>query len=114
MLHILWLIIKWILILLGIVLAFLILAVVCLLFCPVSYQGQARKETGVLCGQGKVSWLLGALSFHFGYDKEKGGSYSLKIFGINASAYGRLAKKLKRTKKTSPKRCWCYRGNESF
>ena len=45
MLHILWLILKFILILLGIVLGLILLAVLLLLFCPVRYRGiRGRKR----------------------------------------------------------------------
>ena len=46
MLHILWILIKFILIILGILLGLALLAVLLLLFCPVRYQARAVKETG--------------------------------------------------------------------
>ena len=44
MLHILWLILKFILILLGIVLGLLLLAILLILFCPVRYRASGTKE----------------------------------------------------------------------
>ena len=43
MLHILWLILKFILIILGILLGLLLLAVLLVLFCPVRYKASAVK-----------------------------------------------------------------------
>ena len=42
MLHILWLILKFILILLGIVLGLLLLAILLILFCPVRYRASGK------------------------------------------------------------------------
>ena len=46
MLHILWILIKFILIILEILLGLALLAVLLLLFCPVRYQARAVKEAG--------------------------------------------------------------------
>jgi len=46
MLHILWMIIKFILILIGIILGLLLLVLLLLLFCPVRYQAEGMKEAG--------------------------------------------------------------------
>ena len=46
MLHILWLILKFILIILGILLGLLLLAVLLVLFCPVRYKASAVKAEG--------------------------------------------------------------------
>lgn len=65
MLHILWVIIRFILILLGIILGLLLLAVLLLLFCPVRYRGAVSleeedwKEAELIAG---VSWLFHAVS----------------------------------------------------
>ena len=45
MLHILWMLIKLILILLGTVLGLAVLVLLLLLFCPVRYSAEALKET---------------------------------------------------------------------
>ena len=44
MLHILWLILKFILIVLGVLLGLLLLAVLLLLFCPVRYRAEIKKK----------------------------------------------------------------------
>ena len=44
MLHILWLIIKWILILLGILIGLIFLILLLLLFCPIRYRGNLKKD----------------------------------------------------------------------
>lgn len=65
MLHILWLILKFILILLGILLGLVLLAVLLLLFCPVRYRASAVKEEGgwkQVQGSGTVSWLFRGIS----------------------------------------------------
>ena len=48
MLHILWMLVKIILILLGIVLGLVVLALLLLLFCPVRYRADAVKEEGAV------------------------------------------------------------------
>ena len=48
MLHILWLIIKFILILLAIVLGLILLILLLVLFCPVRYKASIRKEPASL------------------------------------------------------------------
>ena len=79
MLHILWLIIKLILIILGIVLAVLLAAAAVLLFCPLRYQGQMKKEPELLWAQGKLSWLFGgSLS-----ERVLSGENGCGIFGEN-------------------------------
>ena len=61
MLHILWLILKFILILLGIVLGLLLLAILLILFCPVRYRASGTKEQDdwkKIRGEGQISWLF--------------------------------------------------------
>lgn len=66
MLHILWMIIKCILIVLGILLGLLLLAVLLLLFCPVCYRASAsKKREDALTGtevRAVVSWLFHGVS----------------------------------------------------
>lgn len=45
MLHILWILLKFILILLGILLGLILVAVLLILFCPVRYRASGTKET---------------------------------------------------------------------
>ena len=70
MLHILWMIIKFILILIGIILGLLLLVLLLLLFCPVRYQAEGMKEAGsfrTATGRARISWLFGGVSFSLGF-----------------------------------------------
>ena len=75
MLHILWLIIKFILIALGIVCALLLSVLLLILFCPVRYfiQGSKPEEDGMseLKGQVRVSWLFRGITFRIFYENRK-------------------------------------------
>lgn len=66
MLHILWLIIKWILILLGILIGLALLILLLLLFCPVRYRGRLKKDRmdslQEIQASGEVSWLFHMIS----------------------------------------------------
>lgn len=99
MLHILWLIIKWILILLGIVLALLLLILAAILFCPLRYSGEGIKEGKDYSLQGKLSWLLGAVSLKVFYGRRKEPQIIFRIFGIPANRYRRLFIKKRKKKK---------------
>jgi len=66
MLHILWLIIKWILILLGILIGLILMILLLLLFCPIRYRGKIKKDRTDSLREihafGEVSWLLHIIS----------------------------------------------------
>ena len=66
MLHILWLIIKWILILLGILIGLIFLILLLLLFCPIRYRGKLKKDRTdslrEIHATGEVSWLFHIIS----------------------------------------------------
>ena len=67
MLHILWILIKFILVLLAILLGLVVLALLLILFCPVRYQASAAKEEGSFfdaSASARISWLFG--EFHSG------------------------------------------------
>lgn len=84
MLHILWILIKFILILLGILLGLLLLAVLLILFCPVRYRAFAVKDTDSfrkISARGRVSWLFGAVSFQLQYKNGEADS-DFRLFGI--------------------------------
>lgn len=111
MLHILWLIIKFILIALGIVCALLFSVLLLILFCPVRYfiQGSKPEEDGMreLKGQVRVSWLFRGITFRIFYENRKTGT-DFRIFGISPSKFkGRKkktsVKKEKTEEKLSPK-----------
>ena len=66
MLHILWILLKFILILLGILLGLILVAVLLILFCPVRYRASGTKETDSfrdISARARVSWLFGVVSF---------------------------------------------------
>lgn len=84
MLHILWLILKTILILVGILLGLLIIALLLILFCPVRYSAEAsgdlkewkRAEAGV-----SVSWLFRGIKVNL-WLKDGAIAHSIRILGI--------------------------------
>ena len=84
MLHILWILIKFILILLGILLGLVLLALLLVLFCPVRYSASAIKENGSfkeIQAKARVSWLFRAVgaSFFFQNGETK---LVITLFGI--------------------------------
>ena len=84
MLHILWLILKFILIILGILLGLLLLAVLLILFCPVRYKASAVKTEGdwkQTEGEGAVSWLFHGVSLKAEW-REQQMKVSFHLFGI--------------------------------
>ena len=84
MLHILWLILKFILIILGILLGLLLLAVLLVLFCPVRYKALAVKAEGgwkQTEGEGIVSWLFHGISLRAEW-KDQQMEISFHLFGI--------------------------------
>lgn len=98
MLHILWMIIKFILILIGIILGLLLLVLLLLLFCPVRYQAEGMKEAGsfrTATGRARISWLFGGVSFSLGFaDGQTDADF--RLFGIPLM---KLLKKAKNRKK---------------
>lgn len=87
MLHILWMLIKLILILTGILLGLALLLVLLVLFCPVRYSAEAVKKPGNIrdaAARGRISWLFGGISVRLlmRQDKRK---FDLRIFGISVS-----------------------------
>lgn len=92
MLHILWLIIKFILIILGIAGALLLSVLLLLLFCPVRYliQGSKPEEGGMsgLKGQVRVSWLFRGITFRLFYENKETKT-DFRIFGISADKFRR-------------------------
>lgn len=83
MLHILWLILKFILIILGILLGLLLLAVLLVLFCPVRYKVSVVKTEGdwnQIEGEGVVSWLFHGVSLKAEW-KDQQMEMSFHLFG---------------------------------
>lgn len=97
MLHILWIIIKGILLLLGILLGLILAAVLLVLFCPVRYSAAAEKieedikKTKLYVS---VSWLFHGISLKIRMEE---GNISSKIllFGIPLDKFKRREKKRK-------------------
>lgn len=84
MLHILWILIKFILILLAILLGIVVLALLLLLFCPVRYKASVSKDNDSFfdaSARAKISWLFGGISLQFDYRNRTTG-YELRLFGI--------------------------------
>ena len=102
MLHILWLILKFILIILGILLGLLLLAVLLVLFCPVRYKASAVKTEGdwkQIEGEGVVSWLFHGISLKAEW-KNQQMEMSFHLFGIPVD---KLLKKRQKKKSDSEK-----------
>lgn len=81
MVHILLLILKVTGILILVLLGLLLTAVCLVLFVPVRYQaeGSWKKEP---VGEGRISWLFGAVSLRAGYNgNEKGLTAGIRLFG---------------------------------
>lgn len=101
MLHILWILIKFILILLGILLGLVLLALLLVLFCPVRYSVGAVKESAGFKEaevQAKVSWLFRAIGVRF-FWKNGDGRLVITLFGVSLdkikdrlSAFGKWRK----------------------
>lgn len=84
MLHILWMVIKFILILLGIVLGLLLLAILLVLFCPVRYYAAAEKledDFKKTKFNVSVSWLFHGVWVRLQYQEGKLGT-KINLLGI--------------------------------
>ena len=97
MLHILWILIKFILIILGILLGLALLAVLLLLFCPVRYQARAVKETGSFKEtelEARITWLFHVIGVRFCFHNGEGKLVVL-FFGVSLETIKGWLKKLK-------------------
>lgn len=105
MLHILWLIVKAILILVGIVLGLLLVACLLLLFCPVCYQGEVSYREKEIAARGKITWLFRAIGFAVSYSSGKP-EVDVRLFGLSLKKLRRFFQKKKRTSsgKKAPKK----------
>lgn len=105
MLHILWILLKFILIILGILLGLVLLAVLLVLFCPVRYRAHGEKNGSglkALQGEAHVSWLFRALGVHVSWkDGEK--RFVFTIFGISLDKLRSFLKKSGSRKKKTAK-----------
>ena len=97
MLQILWILIKFILIILGILLGLALLAVLLLLFCPVRYQARAVKETGSFKEtelEARITWLFHVIGVRFCFHNGEGKLVVL-FFGVSLETIKGWLKKLK-------------------
>ena len=97
MLHILWLILKFILILLGILLGLLLLTILLILFCPVRYRASGTKEQDdwkKIRGEGQVSWLFHGVVLKAVW-AEGNLQTSFRLFGIPVDKILNRRKKVK-------------------
>lgn len=101
MLHILWILIKFILIILGILLGLALLAVALILFCPVRYQARAVKE-GVSFKEveveAKVTWLFHAVGAGFSFCNGER-KLVFTLFGISLETIKGWLERLKGSRK---------------
>lgn len=94
MLHILWMLIKIIFAIVGILLGLAVLLVLLVLFCPVRYRAEAVKDPGSLrdtTASIRISWLFGGVSMRI-YFKNRKTNKDFRLFGISVL---RLLKKKK-------------------
>lgn len=103
MLHILWILIKFILIILGILLGLALLALLLLLFCPLRYRAQAVKETDSFREaelEAGVSWLFHAVGARI-WLRNGERKLEIMIFGISLERIKGWIRKFKGSKKKS-------------
>lgn len=91
MLHVLWLIIKILLSIIGIVLALALLLILLILFVPIRYRFEGKYKLLQKGAVGRASWLGPVLRLDTKYNAN-GGSYRLKLFGFTI-ATGKTAEK---------------------
>ena len=104
LLHILWMILKFIFIILGVLLGILLLAVLLVLFCPVRYRASAIKEEEALTriqADGSVSWLFHGIwiKIHFADQKL---TREIRIFGISLESLKKFLGLFRRKKEKIP------------
>ena len=105
MLHILWLILKFILIALGVLLGLLLLAVLLVLFCPVRYRADIKKEETdsmrEMKASGSVSWLFHLLLWEGCYE-DGTFRHRIRILGISLDTFQKVFRR--KQKKEEPER----------
>ena len=105
MLHILWLILIFILIALGVLLGLLLLAVLLVLFCPVRYRADIKKEETdsmrEMKASGSVSWLFHLLLWEGCYE-DGTFRHRIRILGISLDTFQKVFRR--KQKKEEPER----------
>jgi hypothetical protein len=103
MLHILWLILKFILIALGVLLGLLLLAVLLVLFCPVRYRADIKKEESdslrEVKASGSVSWLFHLLLWEGCYEKGIF-RHRIRILGVSLETFQKVFRRKQKKEKT--------------
>lgn len=102
MLHIILGILKIIGIVLGILLLLLLAAVLAVIFVPVRYQIQAKKQEDEVCAGIKVSWLLHIVSASFKINKRAEHEIAIRLFGIRLPLFGTKKKKKRAKRRAVP------------
>ena len=93
-------ILKMIGILLLILFGIILLLILLLLFCPVRYEGAAKKAEGQqLRASGDITWLLHLLHLHVTVEGRQP-EVSVRIFGISPESFGRFVSAFRRKSKT--------------
>lgn len=101
MLHILWLLIKIILILLGVALGLVLLLLLALLFVPVRYRAFASRQEEKFRAEARAGWLLGGLSLTVSLDGASPRK-ELRILGLSTARWKRLFRRGRKKKRRPP------------
>lgn len=102
MLHTLWILFKFILILLAILLGLFLAVILLVLFCPVRYRAAiSRKDNSVqgISADIRLSWLFGAVSLRF----RSGGAHTGTVFYILGIPLKKPARHPQKNRTASPK-----------
>ena len=103
MLHILWGILKIILVLAGILVSFAVVLLLLVLFCPIRYRLIGTCKEGEAFGKAGISWLFHLIWVSIVYEKAEL-SYQIRIFGVSLETYQKLAVSLANKKKRIQKK----------
>lgn len=109
MLHILWLILKWILILLGILIGLVLLLLLLILFARSDTEQVQKKRTeGIrkIRASGEVSWLLHIISARAFWEEGKIQT-KICVFGVPLSRLKQNFPERRKTKTDTSKRSFC-------
>lgn len=93
MLHILWILIKILLIILAVALGLLLAMILLFLFCPVRYRAAGAKQDSDIHGTARISWLFGGIAAVVRYSEKKT-EFQIRLFGISLETYQKLVQKI--------------------
>lgn len=97
MLHILWMILKIILIVLASLVGLLLVILLLILFCPIRYKGRGEKGKSAVRGEVNISWLFHIVSVWAGY-KDGESWMDVRLFGISLMKAKEFFAKFRRKK----------------